>query len=205
MVAASRISLFYFFKRTILFIPLFALFIALPSIFSPVTPGDAVMVLTPSISITRQGIDSATIFCLRVLVSVSFAVLLVLTTRHHALLKALRFFHIPKMFVLTANMSYRYIFVLLDIIRNTFTGIKSRTGGVLSNKTGRSIVALNMSGLWLRSYRMHHQIYDAMLSRGFSGEPVLIHPFHLTTKDTLFSLFSLVSLIGIVWLNRYLP
>jgi cobalt/nickel transport system permease protein len=206
LTVLSRISLFVFLKRTLLFIPLFSLFIALPAILSPITPGDPVYtfaLFSHAISITRQGIDSATIFCGRVLVSSSFAILLMLTTRHHVLLKVLRLFRIPQVFVMTMTMSYRYIFVLLDIIYSTFTAIKSRVGPVSSTQSGRRIVALNMAGLWLRSYRMHTHVYDAMLSRGYCGEPVVLNEFRIRAGDYLLITFSLLSLIGTLWLNRF--
>jgi cobalt/nickel transport system permease protein len=205
LVAASSISLSFFIMRTVLFIPLFAFFIALPALFSPITPGDPVFIFSPEIAITKQGIDTAVMFCLRVLTSVSFAVLMVLTTPHHALLKALRVFRVPAIFVMTLNMTYRYIFILLDIILHTFIAIKSRVGVVSSGRTGRNIIAMNMAGLWLRSYRMHHQVYDAMVSRGFYGEPVTLTDFRFHARDLLFISWALASLSGTLWLNRYIP
>jgi len=206
LAAISSISLLFFLERTILFIPIFTLFIALPSIFSPITPGDSLLtfpLFAYHISITRQGVDSAVIFCVRVLVSVSFAVIMILTTRHHSLLKVLRIFFVPQIFVMTLTMTYRYIFVLLDTIQNAFTGIKSRVGFVASSGTGRRIVALNMAGLWLRSYRMHHQVYDAMVSRGYTGEPVTANDFRARMRDILMLALSLSFLTGTLWMNRF--
>jgi cobalt/nickel transport system permease protein len=204
--AVSSISLFFFLGRTVLFVPLFSLCIALPAITNMVTPGDPVFTVTlfsHAISITRQGIDSAVIFCARVLVSVSFTILLMLTTRRHVLLKVLRIVHVPRIFVMTIGMSYRYIFVLLDIIQHAYVGIKSRVGFVSSSKSGRSIVAMNMAGLWLRSYRMHSQVYDAMVSRGYCGEPVVLNEFRIQAGDFLLITLSLAVLTGTIWLNLF--
>ena len=206
LAALSATGLAYFLKRTLLFIPLFALVIALPAIFSPVTPGEPVVsftLMSRHIAITRQGVDTALLFFMRVLASVSFTVLLVLTTRHHALLKALRVFRVPRLFVMTLGMSYRYIFLLLDIIQNTFTAIRSRVGLVTSPKTGRRIAALNMAGIWLRSYRLHTQVYDAMVSRGYTGEPIVLNEFRARKGDYLFLAVSLFMLIGTLWLNKF--
>jgi cobalt/nickel transport system permease protein len=202
--ALSSISLFYFLGRTVLFIPLFSLCIALPAITNMVTPGDPVFTFTlfsHAIPITRQGIDSAVIFCARVLVSVSFTILLMLTTRHHVLLKVLRIVRVPKIFVMTMGMSYRYIFVLLDLIHHAYLGIKSRVGFVSSSKSGRRIVAFNMAGLWLRSYRLHSQVYDAMVSRGYCGEPVIVDDLCIHAGDFLLLTLSLIALTGTLWLN----
>ena len=207
LVALSSIAPLFFLERTVLFIPIFTVFIAIPSIFSPITPGDPLhtfSLFTYHISITRQGIDSAIIFCLRALVSVSFAVVMLLTTRHHSLLKVLRIFSVPQIFVMTLAMTYRYIFVLLDTIRNAFTGIKSRVGFVTSSGAGRRIVGLNMAGLWMRSYRMHHQVYDAMVSRGYTGEPVAANNFRARIRDVLLLSLSLIFLAGTLWMNRFI-
>jgi cobalt/nickel transport system permease protein len=202
----SSISLLFFLKRTLLYIPLFSLFIVIPAIFNVVTPGEPIASFTVfgrGLSITRQGVDSAIVFFMRVLSSVSLAVLVMLTTRHHVLLKTLRIFRVPQVFVMTMGMSYRYIFLLLDVIRNTFYAIKSRVGHVTSARTGQKIVALNMAALWLRSYRMHGQVYDAMMSRGFTGEPVTYEEFHARFQDYIFLGVTIIMLAGTLWLNRF--
>ncbi|MGA2506547.1 MAG: cobalt transporter CbiM [Chitinispirillaceae bacterium] len=206
LAALSSAGLGYFLKRTLLFIPLFALVISLPAVFSPITPGEpiaAFTLLSRHFAITRQGVDTALLFFIRVLTSVSFAVLLVITTKHHVLLKTLRIFKIPRIFIMTMGMSYRYIYLLLDLIQNSFTAIKSRAGFVTLPKTGRRIVALNMAGLWLRSYRMHGQVYDAMVSRGYAGEPAVLDEFRARKGDYLFLFTSFFILIGTLWLNRF--
>jgi cobalt/nickel transport system permease protein len=202
----SSINLGFLLKRTLLFVPLFSFFIVVPAIFSTVTPGDPVFsftVFSSHVSITHQGLGAALIFFMRVLASVSFAILLVLTTRHHVLLKVLRIFKVPQVFVMTMGMCYRYIFLFLDIVQKTFLAIKSRVGFVSSTKAGQKIAAMNMAGLWLKSYRMQTQVYDAMLSRGYTGEPKVIEEFKAGAIDGVFLTFSLVALAGTLWLNRF--
>jgi cobalt/nickel transport system permease protein len=199
----SSITAGFFLKRTLLFIPLFSLLIVVPALFNVITPGDPVVSITGGLSITRQGIDSAAIFLLRVLASVSLAVLLVLTTRHHALLKVLRMFRVPRVFVMTMGMTYRYVYLLLDIIQNTFTAIRSRVGFIASTRTGRRVVASNMAGLWVRSYRMHTQVYDAMLSRGYTGEPKVLDTFRVKATDLVILACALLSLMGTLWQNHF--
>ena len=184
----------------------FSFLIVVPAIFSAITPGDSVFsytVFSQHVSITRQGLGSAMIFFMRVLASVSFAVLLVLTTRHHALLKVLRIFKVPQVFVMTMGMCYRYIYLFLDTIQKTFCAIKSRVGFVSSTKAGQKIVAMNVAGLWLKSYRMQTQVYDAMISRGYSGEPKVLEEFKAEPIDILLLTFSIVVIAGTLWLNRF--
>ncbi len=206
LAAGSSLSLGFFLKRTLLFVPLFSFFIAVPAIFGFITPGKAIVsfrMLSADVSITRQGVDSALIFCFRVLVSVSLSVLLMLTTRQHVLLKVLRMFGVPQLFVMTMSMSFRYIFLLLDSVQKTFLGIKSRVGTAAPAAIHGKIAGAVMSGLWLRSYQLHEQVYKAMLSRGYSGEPRVSSDFRARALDVAFLVFSLCVFLGTLCMNRY--
>ena len=84
-----------------------------------------------------------------------------------------------------------------------FVAIKSRVGFVSSAKEGRRMVTSNMAGLWLRSYRLQSQVYDAMVSRGYSGEAYVLDEFKAKAGDYFLSALALCALIGTLWLNRY--
>ncbi len=192
LAAASAIPIGFFLKRTWFFIPLFALCIALPALFHSFSPGEPVLTFKAgglTASITRQGVWSASLFFMRVLSSVSLVVLLALTTRHYALLQMLRTMWVPQLFVMTLGMCYRYIYLFIEVVLNMYTALKSRVGFVRSAAGGQRIVAWHIAGLWQRSYQMHRDVYDAMLSRGFSGEPMTMEESAVTAKDWLF-LFS---------------
>jgi cobalt/nickel transport system permease protein len=170
----SRISLVFFLGRTWIFIPLFSLFIALPAIFSNFTPGEGLMsfrLFGVSLVVTRQGVAGAGLFVARVITSVSLAVLLSITTRHFQLLKALRSFGVPQLFIATLGMCYRYIYLFAGLAGSTYLAIKSRAGGSMGGKKGRHIVAWNIAYLWRRSLKLNEDVYNAMLARAFSGEP----------------------------------
>lgn len=184
----SKIDLGFFIKRTWVFIPLFSFFIAIPSLFSIFTPGSAVItwkINVVSLVITREGIAVATLFIMRVIASVSFAILLTITTRHFVLLKVLRFFKVPPIFIMILGLCYRYMFLLLEVIENTYLAIKSRVGKITRTDLGRHIVASNISSLWQRSYHLNNEVYKAMLSRGFSGDPVILTNFKTKPLDWL--------------------
>lgn len=170
----SRINLGFFLKRTWVFIPLFSLFIAIPALFSVVTPGEALVTFEIAgfkLIITSQGLFGAVLFITRVTASVSFAVLLSITTKHFELLRTLRIFKIPQVFVMTLGMCYRYIFLFVEIVENTYIAIKSRAGIKMHYKKGQHIVSWNIAHLWARSYQLNQDVYKAMLSRGYRGEP----------------------------------
>lgn len=172
----SRIRLGFFLKRTLIFIPLFSLFIAIPAVFS-------------------RGLAATSVFVMRVATCVSYAVLLSITTRHFELLKVLRIFKVPQIFVMTLGICYRYIYLFIEIIEQTFLAVKSRVGAIAHHKDARGIVAWNIASLWNRSVKLNEEVYWAMLSRGFRGEAVAWNDFKIKTRDWLWLLT--VVLIGI--------
>ena len=189
----SNINLGFFLKRTWIFIPLFSLFIAIPALFSVFTPGVSLVsfkIAGLSLIITRQGLFGAALFISRVITSVSFAVILSITTKHFELLKVLRIFGIPQVFVMILGMCYRYIYLFMEVIENTYMAIKSRVGGNLHYKKGQRIVAWSIASLWHRSLYLNEAVYSAMLSRGYNGEPVILNDFKTKARDWLWLLFS---------------
>ncbi len=182
----SKINLGFFLKRTWVFIPLFSLFIAIPALFSAFTPGEALAsfkIFGITLTITHQGLFGSALFVSRVIASVSFAVLVSITTRHFELLKVLRIFRVPQVFVMILGMCYRYIYLFMEVIQETYIAVKSRIGGCIDHSTGRRIAVWGMASLWYRSYQLNSAVYGAMVSRGFTGEPVLIDDFRANAKD----------------------
>lgn len=197
LVLISKIDLVFFLKRTWVFIPLFSLFIALPAIFGP---GETLLiwhVLGIKLVITRQGLDGAVIFLMRVITCESFIVLLSLTTKHFELLKVLRIFKIPQVFIMTLGMCYRYIYLFVGIIQNTYLAIKSRVGIGIPYQRGQNIVAWNIASLWERSVGLNEQVYQAMLSRGYQGEALAWNDFKVRPRDWWW-LFTVVMIIWIM-------
>ncbi len=198
----SRIPLNYFLTRTLLFIPLFSLCIVLPTLFSMVTPGETVWsfhFLGINGIITRPGLDGALLFVVRIATSVSLVVLLSLTTLHLELLKVLRVVGVPQLFVLTVSMCYRYLYLFATMVENIFTAVKSRVGVVSHHQHGQNIVAWNIANTWNRTTQMSEEVYMAMLSRGYTGEPQLLSEFHATPKDWFWLLCALIICTGLFY------
>lgn len=201
LVLLSKINLGFFLKRTLIFIPLFSLFIALPSIFSPFSPAEALLggnILGLKFIISRPGLSAALIFVMRVTFSVSFAVLLSITTKHFELLRVLRFFRIPQIFVMTLGMCYRYIYLFVEIIEQTYFAIRSRVGNCIHYKSGQNIVAWNIASLWNRSLKLNEEVYKAMLSRGYRGEALIWDDFRMKSRDWFWLSVVVVIIIWII-------
>ncbi len=204
LAAASRISLRAFLVRTWVFIPLFSLLLAVPALFSAVSPGRAVASVG-GLTVTEQGLRAAAFFLGRVTVSVSLTVLLSMTTRHFELLKALRAFGVPQVFVMVLGISVRYIYLFVGVVEDTYRAIRSRVGFAVCPQRGQRLVAGNMAHLWMRSYQMNEHVYQAMLARGFRGEPVALHRFRMGARDGWWvgaCAAVLLGLIGAEWMMR---
>ena len=60
----------------------------------------------------------------------------------------------------------------------------------------RARIAGHMAGqLFLRSYERSDRIYNAMLSRGYKGELMTIHPHHFHTSDRWIGAASILGFI----------
>lgn len=203
LACISKVNLGFFLKRTWVFIPLFSLFIGFPALFINFTPGEELFsfkVAALTLVITRPGVLTVLLFVLRVATTVSFAVLLSITTRHFELLKVLRIFGIPQAFVMILGICYRYIYLFLGIIENTYFAIKSRVGSIINYKIGQQITSWNIAFLWVRSYQLNEDVYKAMLSRGYSGEAYVLEDFRVRLRDWLWLVFTGVT---VIWIIRF--
>jgi cobalt/nickel transport system permease protein len=200
LAAASKIPAGFFIKRVWFFIPLFSAAIAIPALF--IVPGEPLIhvaqVAARQIVITRQGAESALIFVLRVAASVSFIVLLTLTTKWDSLLRALALLKVPQMFVFIIALSYRYIFFMLNFVGELYAGRRSRTLVPAGGAGGRRWVAGRIGFTLSRAMRMGDEVYEAMASRGFTGETKFINDSRPGARDLLWLLI-VISAIAAVY------
>ncbi len=151
LAGLSGIRILYFIKRAWLFIPLFSLFIAIPAVF-------------------MKGLFSAAVFVLRVAASVSFAILLTITTRHGRLIRSLASLGVPQIFIQVLDMTYRYIFLFVSIFEDMHLSLRSRLVTGFDGVQSRKWIASRMSFMFKRSIKMSEEVYQAMLARGYTGD-----------------------------------
>ncbi len=199
LVYGSLLLSMSFFRRLWIFIPLYTALIALPALF--LTPGE-VIARTPLTgwSITEQGLRTGLMLVSRVTTTVSFLLLLVLTTKWSVLLKALRSMGVPQLLVFMLAMTYRYIYVLLQSTSALFLARQSRRVGPEAWHSAKEWIGTISGALLGKSYSLSSEIYLAMVSRGFRGEPVLLNDFKTEPRDWLwFTLFSMLAGVTFFW------
>ncbi len=184
LAAVSLIPMDFFLKRVWIFMPFFTGIIALPALF--LTPGPALIALPFGWVITRTGALSTLFLLARVSTSVSFGLLLVMTTRWNLLLKGLRVLLVPEGFILILGMTYRYLYLLLQTLESMLLSRRSRIVARLSRPEERRLLAASAGTLLGKSFVMSGEVYLAMQSRGFQGRTRVIDTFRLTTRDWLF-------------------
>lgn len=203
LAVASSLPLLSFIKRVWLFIPMFSAIIVIPALFNIVTPGEPLWTIfhlgrshdigpyhiPETIAVTRQGLLTAVTFIGRVAASVSLAVLLTLTTLWSDLLRALRVFRVPRIFILTLAMAYRYIIILVQTVHSIHIARKSRTLRYGATAAEQRWVASRIGFLFKRTWTMSQDVHRAMVSRGFSGDVRTLAVFRARPYDYAWCLF----------------
>lgn len=202
----SKVPSRFLIQRVWLVIPLFTGIMVLPALFNWVRPGDSLWTIwtfstSPhlgplhfphELSITHQGFWGAILLISRVGISVTLAVTLTLTTRWNNLLRALRTIFVPKIFIVTLEMTYRYIFVLITLLEDMFLARKARDSGRSTGAEQRRFIGSSMANLFGKSLQMSEEVYTSMIARGYTGEIHALQRFKLRWMD-LFSIgFSLM-------------
>ncbi len=124
------------------------------------------------IGVTREGLLSAGTLLLRVLSSVAAVLWLTLSTRWAELLRALRFFRVPAIFVQVAGMTVRYLHALLRLSEDLHLGKTSRTVCRGRTASEQAWAGSRIAHSWERSLHLMGEVSAAMKARGFAGEAV---------------------------------
>ncbi|MCU1358861.1 MAG: cobalt transporter, inner rane subunit CbiQ [Ilumatobacteraceae bacterium] len=207
LAAASKIPISFFIKRVWLFIPIFTGIVVIPATFSFITHGDIVVPLGDwfghRVGLTSQGLRSAGLIVIRVATSISFVVLLALTTTWTKLLAALRAMFLPRMFVLVLGMAYRYVFHLLGSVTDMYEARKSRTVQVdRSAKHGRAFVAATAGTVFGKAHAMSEEVYQAMVSRGYTGHPRTLSAFRVRAIDIAWIIGCAATITVVIGVDR---
>jgi len=209
----SRLGIAYTFKRSIVALP-FAL-IAITVLFS--IPGKALFtfqLFTLNFTVTDAGLLRFVSILIRSWLSVQAAILLVAVTRFPDLVHALEHLRVPAILTTIIAFLYRYLFVLTDEVLRLLRARESRSAALPSttlrtNKRSgggvlwRAKIAGNMAGqLFLRSYERSDRIYNAMLSRGYTGRLYTLNPHEMRSHDYFVTAFAIAIIFVIQIIGR---
>ncbi|HYK17852.1 MAG TPA: cobalt ECF transporter T component CbiQ [Bryobacteraceae bacterium] len=177
LAALSRISLRTLAARAWLGALVFSGLIAIPAVF--LTPGAAVL----GSPMTVQGIRAGSFLVLRAVTAATLIFLLGYTTPWSHILKALRIFRVPVVFVLILGMTIRYIVLLLETAHDLFQSRSSRRVNRPTPAENRRLAITSSGVLLTKSLHLSGEVYQAMVSRGFRGEVYLLDDFEMRARD----------------------
>jgi cobalt/nickel transport system permease protein len=204
-----------FLLRTWLVVAVFTGLVVLPGTTSLVTPGDPVLTLLrfgsdahlgpvklpADVSLTRPGLAGSLLVVLRAAVSVSLATILTLTTSWFELLRGLGTLGLPPVVGMLLTLTYRYIFVLLTVVRDMYYAWQARFLGSTPGRAGRLLGAAAAYALFLRSEVLAREVHQAMLARGFRGRAAFAsRPAYSATASGVLVALTIAALAGAyVW------
>ncbi len=176
-----------FILKKVLLLSSFAFFIG---IFNPVIDRRIVYSLL-GVPVSAGWISFLSIM-LKFFLTISCALLLIATTSFPGICHALQKLGMPEVFISQLLFLYRYLFVLAE---ETMRLVRARDMRSFGNK-GRGIGAfVSLTGtLFLRSVERAERIYQAMLSRGFTGRLHSVRSYHFSRADAAFLCFTAVLL-----------
>ncbi len=205
--ALSRLGINYTFKRSLIALP-FAL-IAVTVLFSVSgKPLYSFLFLKWNFIITDAGLLRFVSILIRSWLSVQIALLLVAVTRFPDLIHALEHLRVPAILTTIIAFLYRYLFVLTDEVLRLLRARESRSAATAGKRSGggvawRAKIAGNMTGqLFLRSYERSDRIYNAMLSRGYSGHLYTLNPHEMKSRDYFVTAFAIAILFIVQIIGR---
>ncbi|MGE5391181.1 MAG: cobalt ECF transporter T component CbiQ [Deltaproteobacteria bacterium] len=166
--------------------PMITLIAAVPAMFSLFNPGVPLLELYRSASphyllgirlpdqiyISQQGATAAMVLFLRVGLSITWGVMLVITTPSARLFKSLRVLQVPLLIVMVLEMTYRYLLLLIQISLEMFEARQMRTVGEITLRTRQWQVTSSIGALFIRSMELSDEVYQAMTARCYTGEAV---------------------------------
>lgn len=203
VLAASSLSglgVGFTFRRSFIALP-FAL-AAITVLFSiPGVPMTSFRFLIWNFTITDAGFLRFVSIVIRSWLSVQMAILLVAVTEFPKIVHALNHLRVPTILTVIISFLYRYLFVLTDEVMRLLRAREARSAVAAGKKGGGSVawrarIAGHMAGqLFLRSYERSDRVYHAMLSRGYKGALMTIHPHHFHASDWLIGLIALLCIL----------
>ncbi len=164
---------------------LFVLFIA---IFNPIIDRNTAIEIG-SFKISYGWLSFFTIL-LRGFVSITTALILVISTGFIPLCKALEKLRLPNILVTQLLFVYRYIIVLLEEASQISNAIKSRGYG--NKKFTIKLYAIFIAQLIIKTYTRAEMINMSMISRGFDGEIRTRSDMKWKRRDTFFCIIAIV-------------
>ena len=190
-------------KRTAPFAVLFGGVVGLPAMLNVVTPGTHFASIPgTSLYITSSGIFAGITIFLRLAAVITVMQIFTLTTPRLQLLRSLRSFGAPQIFVMTLEMTHRYLTVLTRAAADGFVARKSRLTGAESGNQSRHFLGQLGGALFGKTLSLADEVHSAMVSRGWDGSAVASSAPQFSFREHLLTVATFGCLMVILVLDR---
>ena len=197
LVLIGRINIPGMYKKVLFLAFFFGFLVVFPASLNIITPGKVILNLfsldqsyqfwiyhiPQNIGFTSEGLQVVGLIFLRVWNSVSFSILIMLTTSFPAFIKSFKLVGVPDTFLMVITLAYKYIFILSRTIEETYLALKSRLFQNPGNGQLRKLISGRVFFMFKRSVAQYENTYFAMVSRGYNGQIMSEPPQPLATKD----------------------
>jgi cobalt/nickel transport system permease protein len=206
----SHIHIGNVYKKIFMFSFFFGFLVAAPASLNVITQGKMILVLwrlqdakqflvyhiPMEIGITREGVMVVARLYVKVMNSLALTFLVYYTTPFVEIIKALRIFRVPDMFLLIITVTYKFIFVLACTIQETYFALKMRWWRNVKNTEANKIIAGRVVYLFRMSWYKYEEVFRAMMARGFTGKVNFCYLGKISKADIGFlALCSAVSIV----------
>jgi cobalt/nickel transport system permease protein len=221
LFACAFIFLFYLFaklrtaqvyRKIFLLAFLFGFVVVWPASLNVITPGRIILNLVTfkgsshfwiynipqNIGFTKEGFQVVSLIFLRVLNSVSLAMLIVYTTSFPSLIKSFKIIGVPDTFLMIVSLAYKFIFILSRTIEETYFALKSRLLGKIRSDSIRKLVGGRIFFIFKKSMIIYENTYFAMVSRGYRGKVILYSQKPPEYKDYIALTIIIAAGIGLI-------
>ena len=210
IIARLRISQLY--RKIFLLAFIFGFIVIFPASLNIITPGKIILNLLTfdrpiqfwiyhipqHVGFTLEGFQVVSLVFLRVLNSISLAMLIIYTTSFPSFIKSFKIIGVPDTFLMIISLAYKFIFILSRTIEETYFALKSRLLGNIGNSNIRKLIGGRIFFIFKRSMIIYENTYYAMVSRGYQGKVLLHSQNQLTYKDLIALVVVIASGIGII-------
>lgn len=181
----ARIPLGFVAKRLFVLSGFLGMFFVVMPLTVRTLPGDVIYTFQgiDFIRINPRGVLVAALAFLKASAIVVMMVPLFGTNRFPVTIQALASLRVPSMVIQMILMCYRYLFVFASEMQRMATAMKARGFRKRTNLMTLRIMGNFVGVLLVRSFERTERVYDAMLSRGYTGKIRTLEAPSLKTKD----------------------
>ena len=137
------------------------------------------------LSVSYEGLLLASLIFLKALAIVLLVFPMFGTALFHTSMKALQHLRFPTRFVQIILFTYRYIFVLFGEIRRMNNAARTRGFETKTRLSTFRTLGNFIGVLLVRSFERTECLYNAMISRGYTGKLITLSTFRTTPLDSV--------------------